>query len=116
MRQRSSTEGQRSQKDRDGETRDNCSKDGGSSYSERSGRKGHARGGSEADGVPQTDAATLEHQVREDCTKVAVETSQPMGGIHLPGSGLVDSGCLAEGIWLSNPGRRHGDVSNEVCR
>ena len=68
------------------------------------------------DGVPQTNAATLKHQAQEDCTRVAAETSQPMGGNHSPGSGLVDSGYLAEGIWLSNPGRGHGNTSREVCR
>ena len=89
---------------------------GGFGYSKRSGREGHAGGGSKADGVPRTDVAALEHQVQEDCTRVAAEASQPMGGNHSPGSGLVDSSCLVEGIWLSNPGRGHGNTSRKFCR
>ena len=43
------------------------------SHPERSGREGNAGRGPEEDGLPWLDVATLEHQVREDHTRAAVE-------------------------------------------
>ena len=101
---------------RDSKARNHSSKDGDSGHSKGNGREGNAGGGSEANGVPRVDAAALEHQVREDCARIAVEAIQPMDGNHSPRSEFVDNGCLAEGLWLSNPERGHGNKGRKVCR
>ena len=67
-------------------------------------------------GVPRADAVTMEHQVREDRVGVAAEAEQPMGWNYVPESEFVDNINLAEGLWLPDPRRRHGDVERKVCR
>ena len=101
-------------KDRDGEARDLSSEDGGSGHFERSRREGNARRGLKADGVPRIDATTVEHQVRKDRAGVAIEARQPVGRNRAPRSGPVDSSSLEEGLWLPDPGRRHGKAEREV--
>ena len=96
--------------DIDGKVRNHSFENGGSGHSKKSGKEGDASGGFEADGVPRVDAATIEHQVREDCAGVATEAGQLVNWNCAPGSGFMDSISLAEGLQLPNPKRGHSNA------
>ena len=75
--------------------------DGGSSHSQRSGRKGDAGRGPEVDGMPWTHVATLEHQIQEDRRGAVAEERQLVARNRATGPGKLDNGRVAQSLQLS---------------
>ena len=55
-------------------------------------------------------------QVREDSGWASSKWRQPVECNSVTKLGDVESSSLVQGVWLSNPWRRHGDMRGEVCR
>ena len=88
--------------------------DRGSGHPQRKGREGDVGRGLEADGMPQTHAPTLEHQVREDRPRATAEERQPVARNRATRAGKVDSGSVAQSLQLHLPRRGHGNTRGEV--
>ena len=67
------------------------------------------------DGLPRIDGEAVVSQVREDSGRASSKFRQPMKQNGATRLGDVDSSNLAQGVWLSDPQQRHGNMRGEVC-
>ena len=87
-----------------------------SGHPEGSRREGNAGRRFEKDGMQETHATVVVHQVREDRAEATVEARQLVERNCATRPGKVDGSGLAQGIQLSNLGQGHGNAGREVCR
>ena len=66
--------------------------------------------------MPRAYEVAVVYQVQKDRARIAARTRHPMewNGATRPKN--VDNNSLAQGIWLPNPWRGHGNTEKKVCR
>ena len=87
-----------------------------SGHHEGNGREGNAGRRLEEDGMPQTHAVAVVHQVREDRAGAVVEARQFVEWNCAIRPRKADGSGLAQGVQLSNPGQGHGNAKRKICR
>ena len=75
----------------------------GSGHPKRSGRKGHAGGRFEENGMSRAYGAAMVYQVQEDRAGVVARARHTMEWNSVTRPRNVDSSSLAQGVWLFNP-------------
>ena len=93
---------------KDGEGSNYGAQDGGFGSSEQRKGPGASGGGFALNWMPRTHGEALEPATRRDGGRTHGREVQPVGRNREASPGMVDSYCLAKGLWISKAGQGHG--------